>query len=145
MWINLKNMKYASHKKTFQRLHSKATGIACVRFLVGRGYLPREATDAERTVAFSEGYYPVCHQLYKGVEGQGHGSSCALGPTNSTVWKSTSPAAFSWFPVFLTLAGPLGPGCWSGLGPLEAGLEPTLQSSQSFPKCTCGMKSSLSF
>ena len=69
---------------------------------------------------FLQGIILCGTNFIKGVKGQRHGPSCALGPTDSTVWKSTSPAAFSWIPVFLTLAGPLGQGCWSGLGPLEA-------------------------
>lgn len=79
---------------------------------------------------FLKGTILCVTNFINGVEGQGHGSSCALDPTNSTVWKSTSLMAFSWIPIFLTLASPLGPGCWSGLGPLEAWLEPTLQSCQ---------------
>lgn len=53
------------------------------------------------------------------------------------VWKSTGPAAFSYTPVFLTVAvgssSLRGPGCWSGLGPLEAWLEPTFSPPKGFP------------
>lgn len=128
MWTNLENMKYASWKRTCQRLHSKAAGSACVRFPVGRGCFPRfqrqwpwEAIDAERMVTFSAGYYPVWHQLYKGCRGaETWAFLCPWSHQQHCVWKSTSPVASSYTAVFLIMAvascSHCGPGCWSFYG-----------------------------
>ena len=66
MWIKLENMKYASHKKDISKAAQQSYWHCLCEVPGGQRLFSPTGRDAEGTVAFSEGYYPVCHQLYKG-------------------------------------------------------------------------------